>query len=62
MDRINKVHALCWNGCVKIKTCSDCVWFEWDENRKKCSNQETVICHIYRKRLYRELKDGVSIP
>ncbi len=55
MERINKVHALCANGCLKTDTCSHCIWLEWDRNTNECLNQQSIVCPIYRDRLLKEL-------
>jgi hypothetical protein len=42
---------ICLNQDINGK-CENCLWWEWDSQRRQCSNYQYHICPLYRERLF----------
>ncbi len=45
------VGTICLNREMR-QECQDCLWWEWDSQKKLCSNCQSPICALYRKELF----------
>jgi hypothetical protein len=41
--------------------CANCLWWEWDSNRQRCSNSCYHVCPLYRALVFHlDAADGVG--
>jgi hypothetical protein len=43
--------VICFNRGLK-EECQNCLWWEWDSQKGFCSNCQSLVCPIYRQKLY----------